>query len=222
MWCLVMNNWKVQIHNSQPLYPFIVIDNWYTPEEEKAVWKELDFLSSVPREETIRAENSIVATDNGKPLSKAYRYYLEDYLGPKGFEKSAICKSRYKHSSEEFIKIIEQCLPYGRNYRDTNVGATLISYYEDNDYYNTHWDSSLWTILTWCVKDLSYIDGGDFELPENGTTIKLKNNRTVAFPSCLLHGVTPIKFKKQTPEIGYGKYTISTFCYNHPGADNVI
>jgi len=215
-----MNNWQVQIHDSQPLYPFIVIDNWYTPEEEKSVWKELDFLSSVPKEETIRAEKSIVATFDGKPLSKAYRYYIEDYLSEKGKEKSPICKSRYKHSSKQFIDIIEKCMPYGRNYKDTNVGATLISYYENSDYYDAHWDSSLWTILTWCVKDQSYFDGGDFYFPENDTSIKLKNNRTVVFPSCLLHGVTPLKFKKETNEIGYGKYTISTFCYNHTGVNN--
>jgi hypothetical protein len=40
----IEQNWKVQIIKDNPTFPFLVIDNWYTPNEEKAVWKELDFL----------------------------------------------------------------------------------------------------------------------------------------------------------------------------------
>ena len=36
--------WDVKVVNDNPTFPFVVIDNWYTPEEEKAVWKELDFF----------------------------------------------------------------------------------------------------------------------------------------------------------------------------------
>ena len=73
-------NWKVQIIKDNPTFPFLVIDNWYTPGEEKAVWKELDFLSATPREHIDRAENTIVArNDDGSSKSKAFRFYMENF-----------------------------------------------------------------------------------------------------------------------------------------------
>ena len=41
-----MKQWKTQVINDNPSYPFLLVDNWYNKDEEKAVWKELDFLSS--------------------------------------------------------------------------------------------------------------------------------------------------------------------------------
>ena len=44
------------VKNNQ--FPFLVCDNWYTKNEEIAVWKELDYYSSLPKENQIRAENT--------------------------------------------------------------------------------------------------------------------------------------------------------------------
>src|SRR6056300_853694 len=101
----IEQNWKVQIIKDNPTFPFLVIDNWYTPGEEKAVWKELDFLSSRPREITDRAENTIVAKHkDGSSKSKAYRFYLESYYNMR--EISPILNCMYKQRTPEFHKII--------------------------------------------------------------------------------------------------------------------
>ena len=42
-----MSNLKVECVD-HPTFPYIVADNWYSPEEEKLIWQELDFLSSKP------------------------------------------------------------------------------------------------------------------------------------------------------------------------------
>ena len=76
----IEQNWKVQIVNDNPTFPFVVIDNWFTPDEEKTVWKELDFFSAIPKEQIDRAENTIVARDkDGTAKSNAYRFYIEDF-----------------------------------------------------------------------------------------------------------------------------------------------
>ena len=59
----IEQNWIVNVNKDNPVFPFIVIDNWYTPGEEIAVWKELDFISCAPRHTHKKAENTIVATD---------------------------------------------------------------------------------------------------------------------------------------------------------------
>jgi len=212
----IQNFWDIKLIDKNPAYPCIVIDNWFNPNEEKAVWKELDFYSALPIENIKRAENTIVARyGDGSSKSKAYRFYIEDYYRKDGISHIKNCM--YKQRSPEFHKIIEQCTPQCRSFLSSNNDSTLISYYEENDHYAPHHDTFAWTCLIWMVREPILFEGGDFKLNETDTEIKLKNNRLVIFPSCLLHSVTPLKFKKPPPkEIGYGRYTITHFYYGEP------
>ena len=209
----IEQNWKVQVVNDNPTFPFVVIDNWYTPNEEKAVWKELDFLSATPKNQIDRAENTIVARDpDGTAKSNAYRFYIENFY--KQRELSPIINCMYKQRTPEFRKIIEDnCIPYARSFLSSNADSSLLSYYEESDHYKPHHDVSLWTCLIWMVREPRLFDGGDFKLNEPDVEIKLKNNRMVMFPSCFLHSVSPIKFHTQPKDMGYGRYCITHF-YN--------
>jgi len=211
----IEQNWKVQIIKDNPTFPFIVIDDWYTPNEEKAVWKELDFFSTTPRENIDRAENTIVARNlDGSSKSKAYRFYIEEFY--KKRKLSPIINCMYKQISPEFHNIISDCMPYARSFLSSNGDSTLLSYYEENDHYEPHHDTFAWTCLIWMVKEPRLFNGGDFKLNETDIEIKLKNNRMVMFPSCYLHSVSPVKFHTQPKEIGYGRYTITHFYYGVP------
>jgi Rps23 Pro-64 3,4-dihydroxylase Tpa1-like proline 4-hydroxylase len=96
----------------------------------------------------------------------------------------------------------------------TNYDATLISYYEEKDYYKAHTDSSILTYLYWCHKEPKKFEGGDLTLPELDADITYKNNRLVVFPSWRLHEVTPIKMIEEVhPYSGYGRYCITNFAY---------
>jgi len=212
----IEQHWKVNVVNDNPLFPFLVIDNWYTPNEEKAVWKELDFLSTTPKDNIDRAENTIVARNlDGSSKSKAYRFYMEDFY--KKSELSPILNCRYKQRTPEFHKIIlDNCMPYARAFESSNGDSSLISYYENNDHYTPHHDTFLWTCLIWMVREPRVFDGGDFKLNEPDVEVKLKNNRMVMFPSCFLHSVSPVKFHTQPKEVGYGRYTITHFYFSSP------
>jgi len=205
--------WDVKVVNDNPTFPFVVVDNWYTPNEEKAVWKELDFFSATPKEQIDRAENTIVARDkDGTAKSNAYRFYIENFY--KQRELSPIINCMYKQRTPEFRKIIEDnCIPYARSFLSSNADSSLLSYYEESDHYKPHHDVSLWTCLIWMVREPRLFDGGDFKLNEPDVEIKLKNNRMVMFPSCFLHSVSPIKFHTQPKDMGYGRYCITHF-YN--------
>jgi len=211
----IEQNWKIQVIKDNPTYPFIVIDNWYTPNEEKAIWKELDFLGANPREQQLRAEETLVARNkDGSPKSNAYRWYPGDLF--KDGTISPIHNCMYKQRTPEFHNIIKECVPYSRSYLSTNDDSTLISYYEDNDHYHAHHDVFSWTCLIWFVREPRLFTGGDFDFPETGYEVKLKHNRMVMFPSCYLHRVSPVKFNKQPKEFGYGRYTITHFYLSNP------
>ena len=210
--------WKVQVVNQNPTFPFIVIDNWYTPEEEKRIWKELDFYSS--HENIARAENTIVARDpDGTPRSNAYRWYINEYYTMKGVLRSSIHNCMYKQRTPEFHDIVEKCQPYYRSFATSNGDTSLVSYYEENDHYKAHHDTFQWTMCIWFVREPRLFTGGDFDFPESGAEVKLKHNRAVFFPCCMEHRVSPVKFWSQPKEIGYGRYTITHFYYTQPLPD---
>jgi hypothetical protein len=122
----------------------------------------------------------------------------------------------YKVRTPEFHKLMEEIMPYGRSFSTTNSDSTLISYYEENDHYDSHHDTFQWTQCTWFVREPRLFTGGDFDFPESGFEVKLKHNRTVFFPCCFLHRVSPVKFHTQPKEIGFGRYTITHFYYATP------
>ena len=213
----IVNNWEVNVVKDNPTFPFIVVDNWYNEAEEKAVWKELDFLSALPRENIDRAETTIVARNpDGTARSNAYRWYLEGVYNQENRHHSHIWNCQYKQRSPEFHKHIMQCMPYGRSFLSSDKDSTLLSYYEDNDHYKPHHDTFHWTNLIWMVREPRLFDGGDFKLNEPNIEVKLKHNRAVFFPCCYLHSVSPVKFHTKPKEIGYGRYTITHFYYSTP------
>ena len=211
----IEQNWKVQVVKDNPTFPFIVVDNWYTPQEERNIWKELDYYTSMDNLD--RAENTIVArNEDGSSKSKAYRFYVEDYYSNKGYEKSHISNYMYKQRTPEFHKIVSECMPYARSFLSSNADSTLISYYEEDDHYEAHHDTFLWTMCIWFVKEPRLFTGGNFDFPESGYEVKLKHNRAVFFPCCYQHRVSPVKFQTQPKEMGYGRYTITHFYYGLP------
>ena len=91
----------------------------------------------------------------------------------------------------------------------------MVSFYSDDDYYDTHYDSPAWTCLIWMVKEPKFFDGGDFELTDINHKIELKNNRMVIFPSCFNHKVYPLKYHDSDNK-SFGKYTITHFYLHIP------
>ena len=103
----IINKWEFKIAKSNPTFPFVVVDNWYTPNEEKAVWKELDYYSSLPKDNIHRAEDTIVARHpDGKSKSNAYRFYINEWYTETGKKRSAIQNCMYKQRLPEFHNIL--------------------------------------------------------------------------------------------------------------------
>ncbi len=210
-----MDHWKPQIFNKDKLYPFLIVDDWYSKQEEKNVWKELEFYTS-NESELYRAETSWVAKDKDKPKGFSYRIYPDLYYVGKHRNVSNIFKYLYKQQQKEFHKLIKEAMPHGRQFQCTNGTSSLISYYDYNDYYDSHFDVFNFTCLIWFNKTPKLYTGGDFYFPESDTTIESKHNRMCIFPSYYLHQVKPIIFNNKPKELGYGRYTITHFYYTYP------
>ena len=68
---------------------------------------------------------------------------------------------------------------------DCNHDDTLISYYEDSEYYKPHEDIFNFAKLTWFFKEPKKFEGGDLVFTEFGEIVKCENNKCIVFPSAL-------------------------------------
>lgn len=191
---------------------FLVIDDFYTNKEQIDIWKELDFLTYdrklMPPEETGTAHD----LNTGEALKQNSALFLDGMYARRDLSNILIT-NRKLFSSEvtENFEGMDNCFKYILH---TNYDSTLISYYEEKDYYKAHTDSSILTYLYWCHKEPKKFEGGDLILPELDAGIEYKNNRLVIFPSWRLHEVTPIKMIEEVePYSGYGRYCITNFVY---------
>lgn len=198
--------------NSQDLFPFIVADNWYSPEEEKLIWKELDFYYKPGNLEHSAKKSAI---KNGVALSDNWRIYLSDVLNKEHYNISSIMDCRKKFNYEPFKNFVKKSMPQGIQFNDTNKGSTVISYYDNNQKYDAHHDTTQFTTISWFYKEPRKFTGGDFWFTQSGVEVKCKHNRMVFFPSYYLHKVTPVLMNHQDKDQGLGRFSITNFFWNH-------
>lgn len=182
-------------------FDHILINNTYSIEELVEVWKELDqsFLKLKDPEHTMSAFN-----DKGAYKKKNKGFFI-DY--DKDKDKSSILKFRTKFFNDVICDISGIIFKY---YPSLNPNkkiwynfTSLVSYYEDGDYYKPHRDSSFFTSVTFLKKEKSKFTGGQLNFPEYSLSIEPKNNITIIFPSIIEHQVLPIN--------GSGRYSITNF-----------
>jgi len=208
-----MKDWIAQIGGDQP-FPFLVIDNWYDKETEKSIWSELNFLSSRNKQEQLRAEDTIVARDkDGTAKGKSYRWYLDRLYTEEGENYSAVTQNINLFRTPKFHEIITNITPQCRSFYSSDSDTSIISYYENNDYYTPHYDKFQWTALIWFYREPKKFTGGNLNFTEPNYEIKIKHNRLLMFPCYYLHEVLPIK-TKDYKEMGNGRYTITHFFYS--------
>ena len=210
---------KVEVFNIfNKRIPYFVIDDYYTEQELKSVWSEIDFYTnSYDKDKILRADETYVARKDGISQSKSYRWYPSEILANWGIEMSPLFRLSNKLKSEELHSNLRDLYPWYNMFTSTNISDVMLSYYEEGDYYKPHIDIGMWTQLIWVTKKSKKWKGGDFCLyteQDKKKKISWRNNRSVIFPSMLKHEVEPIVWKENIqPKFGDGRYTISYFLY---------
>tara|TARA_Y100001947_G_C10239009_1_gene260847 strand:+ start:97 stop:777 length:681 start_codon:yes stop_codon:yes gene_type:complete len=203
---------KIHICNDNKVFPFFYVDDFYTPEEEKLIWRELDFYTDRPNAPLFHRAEEDKRTGryrDGTAQSKGWRIYLNNLYQIQNV--SHILRLQpLKIQSEEIRKAIHQTGPNFRMLQLTSFDEMVISYYENDDYYKPHIDHFMISIFCWFHRSPKAYSGGDITLTDTNTTIECKHNRMLMFPSYYPHEVHPIKMENR--KIGYGRYALINFC----------
>jgi len=184
--------------------PIVILDNIYTPSEVNSLLKECEYL----HDRLLGPEQTHSAKKDGKTLKQNSGIYLENFFIDK--KQSSIHQITRKIFTTPFGEMLQNIDTFFEYYIRTNADNTLLSYYENSDFYEEHVDVSLFTMCTWIHKTPKAFTGGDFII--NGEIkVDCENNRCVIFPSILKHKVTPVTIEKINQDQIKGRFTISQF-----------
>ena len=198
----------MEIKNFYEPFPYIIIDTYYNDAELTLIWEELNFLCYPSKLRRATAKSGGAQTPNGQLLKLNYHSYLDGLYAFR--DMSAILSINKKLFANNY-EIFRQHDSWFFKNLHINKDNTQVGYYEENDEYKTHIDSSTITALTWLYKTPKRFTGGDLILPDYDTEIKVYNNRTFIFPSFIKHGVIPVSMKEQHRNTKSGRFCISQF-----------
>ena len=212
--------------------PYLVIDNFYNEKELSLIWNELNFL--LDGDKFNPPEDTGSAYQEGKPIKKNKGIFLDSLYEERKYSNILTVNRKFY---EYFYNITSKCKSWWfkcitGSFNTLDRDTTLVSYYEDSDYYKSHWDSCIITTLTWIYKEPKVFTGGDlifnaenisssnFQHPLNligsPEKIEVKNNRMVVFPSMVPHQVIPIKMDSNYKNKGMGRFCITNFLNTNP------
>ena len=195
----------MQIQCFENEFPYIIIDDYYNNDELTLIWEEINFLKNklVSSLEPISNSPKDFYGNNLKHNSLAY---LDNTYINRGV--SNILRINEKFIINDFEILRNHQHWFFKNVKP-NIYYTSLSYYKDNDYYLPHWDECTVSSLTWLYKEPKAFTGGDLNFPDYDLTVKIKNNKTIIFPSCIKHQVFPVKMNDTIDNTG--RYCISQF-----------
>ena len=189
-------------------FPYMVVDDYYSEEELRLIWEELDFLSYPHKLKRATKERGGATGNTGQLLKKNFHRYIDRIYSER--ELSNILTVNRKLFDDDY-KILRQHPHWFFQNVVFNKDYTQVGYYENNDHYGEHRDSASVTALTWLYKEPKKFIGGDLFLSSDKIKIDCVNNRTLIFPSMITHSVNEIHMNEEKPSRGHGRYVITQF-----------
>ena len=188
------------------VFPYMLVDDFYTTEEQDLIWEELEWY----RQENLYTDGKLSDSYGVSPDANLNRVYLEA-LYPIKREDSNILTVYKKILSPEVLENYRQTTPAARQFENTNYDCSIVSYYEDSNNYGEHFDSFMHTVLIWFYQIPKRFIGGNLRFPETNKTVECIHNRMIMFPSYYLHEVDKVKLEKKYRDMGLGRYCITHF-----------
>jgi len=197
--------------------PYLRVEDFFTKIQlEQQVFPELEYYTRsgklLPATETGSARNAegeIVKNNSGMFIEATYRES----------KSSSIATIINNFWNTDTCAAIEKTGPWNRGFRQCKSTATLISYFQEGDYYLPHLDDVQFTLLVWVWKEPKNFSGGEFMFNDVSHTVPMKNNSAVLFPSCYSHSVNRVSMNTPSLNDGTGRYCISRFYWIHQATE---
>lgn len=187
-------------------FEYIEISNVYSRDELSTMHAEFTFLNKTGA--LLPPEKSGSATDAGGNYKKRnHAVFLDEVYTDR--DTSSVLRHNRKLFELEIS--FAELSPVFKALKYSNKDTTLLSYYEDGDYYHSHVDDSMLTALTYFYEKPKLFSGGELVFPEYGCTLEPTYNTTYIFCSMVEHAVTPVVMGSGSENQGLGRYCMAQF-----------
>ena len=188
--------------------PHLLLEDFYTEKQLSVIWKELEILtpSLDPPENTGSAWH-----DNEDKTWKKQNEGLFLYNVYNRREVSPIISFTEQILFNDIGEFLDEKHWMTNVYKACNWNTLLISYYQNNHFYEPHTDLSTLTSLVWIWKEPKHFNGGNFTLTNYDYTIECKNNCGIIFFGGEEHAVNNVTLDEEYMNKNLGRYTVSTF-----------
>ena len=165
---------------------FLIIDDFFTPKELPEVDQEVKDLKRFLQG---GLKMGVSIDENQNPKKTGQGVFLDDLYG-ENRQASAILQANRKLFSKEITQIAENFDAIFGFIGDSNHDSTLLNYYVQGQQYKSHRDSARVSAVTFLRE--GDFTRGDFRFPSHNIEIECVHNRTIVFPSCVLHQALPV------------------------------
>lgn len=192
---------------------FLIIDDCFSQEELQKIWTDIEYIEQNNLFKFPTQTGSAKDPLDGAVLKKNKAIFLDRLTNEnKIFHILSITS---KFFCVEIAEIFRQIHPGLSIFENLNYSHSLLSYYENEDYYKSHIDNSVFTMLSWIYREPKCWTGGNLILNEYDIEIECKNNRTLIIPGSFFHSVETLNMI-ENQNCGMGRYCITTFAFVKP------
>ena len=173
----------MKIEHINEEFPYTIVRELYTEEQEERIWKELDEYQS-----------NLLWADNE---TQRFNCKICNILNEDGILQAS------REVFEAKLKDIHSTLIPDE--------TSFLSYYEDGHYFKPHKDNCKITILNWMYKEPKRFTGGEFVFTDYNKTIELESNKAIIFPGTIKHTVNTTSMDEKFK--GMGRWCITHFLH---------
>lgn len=199
----------MRVKKTNSSIPYLVIEDYFSEEELKLIMRELSFLTDSHKLLSPKDTGSATTEDN--ELKKENKGVFLDECYAKREISDILTLTAGFLADKKVKKAAEKKSWFYGALPKTNYDSTLMSYYEEKNYYEAHTDDAVITVLFWFNNKPKGFNGGDLVLPEADAKIPFKHNTVVIMPSFVQHEVEPITMKQENSIDDRGRYCVSKF-----------
>ena len=207
------NSMKIKSSNTEP--PFLIIQDLYNEDELCTIKKEIDFIHSSGYLGSDVSKTSSAKTADGVYLKKAKGVWIDSLYTNR--DTSMILKlNRILMTNPEIAESFINLNQYYNSYRAVNVYTSLLNYYENEGYYDTHKDAAAYSTITWFFNKPKKFKGGNLIFTDLNFEVEIEDNMSIIFPSWMKHKVEEVKMVDANTDDKNGRYSLAQFLFIAP------
>tara|TARA_B100000073_G_scaffold330063_1_gene318236 strand:- start:265 stop:876 length:612 start_codon:yes stop_codon:yes gene_type:complete len=194
---------KSYIPHKEPI-PYLLVKNYFNDKDVDLMLTELRFLTP---KMTFQDGIQLPTKDHKKNTQIGLDELYQDR------KTSNILNTMDKiYEDSELIQTLKDMSWFYEIWGYTNLDNTFVAYYENSDYYRSHRDIAVISVMYWLWEEPKSFEGGNVHLTDYDIEIPLERNQLMIMPSSTHHAVDEIKMIRGVDKLsGMGRYCVVRF-----------